>query len=118
MKAKTEAYIKQQQNGNIKSVKEAILDALKYAYYTKNDLKIILNKSHSTITARLSDLHDEGKVKEVCNIKKDGSVLTLYRLSKTSEVDKIKKQRETEKIKRSIKYLESKGYEINKAISK
>ena len=118
MKAKTETYIKQQKNGNIKSVKEAILDALKYTYYTKNDLIHILKKSHSTITARLSDLHDEGKIKELCYIKRNGTALTLYRLSKTSEVDKIKKQRETEKIKRSIKYLESKGYEINKAISK
>ena len=114
MKAKTETYINQQQNGNIKSVKEAILDALKHSYYTKNDLRKLLNKSHSTITARLSDLHDEGKVKEVCYIRKDNSALTLYRLSKTSEIEKVKKQRETEKINRSIKYLESKGYQIHK----
>lgn len=116
MKAKTETYIKQIETGQIKSVKEAILNALKNAYYTKNDLRKLLNKSHSTITARLSDLHDEGKVKEVCNIRKNSSALTLYRLSKKSEVEQIKKQRESEKIKRSIKYLESKGYQIYKAI--
>jgi len=114
MKAKTETYINQQQNGNIKSVKEAILDALKYAYWTKNDLIHILKKSHSTITARLSDLHDEGKIKTVGNIKRNDSSLTLYRLSRSNEIEKVKKQRETEKINRSIKYLESKGYQIHK----
>ena len=113
MKAKTETYKQQKQNGNVKSVRERILNVLPIAGgLTKDDLIKLLKVKHSTITARLSDLHDDGHVKIIRARKTEQGYVSLYVRTFKFENERIREKRKAERIERSIKYLEENGYAV------
>jgi hypothetical protein len=98
----------QELTGNKVNDKERILEFLSKHYYINIETCIsFLDMKHQTASARLSDLHDEGKIDV-----SEGETCIYYKLSENPE--KVKQQREKLKIDGLIKKLESYGYVVSK----
>lgn len=125
MKAKVKTWLKNLENGTIKTNTEIVLKAVKENTPECNifdftnekkgvstyELRNILNMSHQTLTSRLSDLQDEGLIKDVSQVTVDGTVYSVYMFIKHLEYRKQlitsrKKEKYIQWLKNADKYFE------------
>jgi predicted transcriptional regulator len=100
--AKAENWIKNLQNGNIKSKTMQVIKFIKDN--PKCNLEIIRDKTglpHQTVTGCLSRVMDEGLVKFVGKIESNNNVYSLLEyVTDMSELYRLKNQRDKEKMVR------------------
>jgi len=91
MKAKVKTWLKNVENGKIKTFTEKVLNEIKDNSPTEGfkfnfsgkgvtvyELRNTLQMSHQTITSRISELHDEGLIKDVGQKEIDGAFYSVY----------------------------------------
>ena len=104
--AKAENWIKNLQNGNIKSKKMQILKYIKDN--PKCSLETIRNKTglpHQTVTGSISTFMDEGLVKFVGKVESKNNIYSLHEyVTDMAEMYDLKEQRNKEKMLHWAKY--------------
>lgn len=119
MKAKVRTWLRNIENGNIRNYTECVLNEIKdntpnlKSYpdldgmrkgITVHELRRELNLSHQTITSRISELHDEGLIKDVGQMEIDDAFYSIYMfVDDLSFRERVITQRKHEKYLRWLK---------------
>lgn len=110
MKPKVQNWLKQLNNGVIKSKTTRIIFEIHKATYkgkgftTIDELRKDLNMAHQTLTAIVSNIQDEGLIVTFGEIENEtGSVFQKIRYARAEERDDLVRQRRIEKLSQWIK---------------
>lgn len=110
MKPKVQNWLKQLNNGVIKSKTTRIIFEIHKATYkgkgftTIDELRKDLNMAHQTLTAIVSNIQDEGLIVTFGEIENEtGSVFQKIRYARAEERDELVRQRRIEKLSQWIK---------------
>lgn len=110
MKPKVKNWLKQLNNGVIKSKTTRIIFEIHKATYkgkgftTIDELRKDLNMAHQTLTAIVSNIQDEGLIVTFGEIENEtGSVFQKIRYARAEERDELVRQRRIEKLSQWIK---------------
>lgn len=103
--SKSETWIKQLNEGFLKSKTIVVLDYIsKHQHTNLYDLRIALSMSHQTITSRISNLMDEGVIKIIGSTTIKDNEYSIYKfVSAESEQTLLKSQRAEEKFLNWVK---------------
>jgi DNA-binding MarR family transcriptional regulator len=110
MKPKVKNWLKQLNNGVIKSKTTRIIFEIHKATYkgkgftTIDELRKDLNMAHQTLTAIVSNIQDEGLIVTFGEVENEtGSVFQKIRYARTEEREELVRQRRIEKLSQWIK---------------
>jgi DNA-binding MarR family transcriptional regulator len=110
MKPKVKNWLKQLNNGVIKSKTTRIIFEIHKATYkgkgftTIDELRKDLNMAHQTLTAIVSNIQDEGLIVTFGEFENEtGSVFQKIRYARTEEREELVRQRRIEKLSQWIK---------------
>ena len=110
MKPKVKNWLKQLNNGVIKSKTTRIIFEIHKATYkgkgftTIDELRKDLNMAHQTLTAIVSNIQDEGLIVTFGEVENEtGSIFQKIRYARTEEREELVRQRRIEKLSQWIK---------------